>query len=406
LPDTPTPLKKRRWEHSFQDHTLIAFEGCPVRISQNMTGNNRPNALPIIRCSDFTTLESINSGSFGHIFKVRHNTTQEIYALKKYKKPFSSLQQRTKRLSKLNNLKSLFRSNDHKNIVRHYAVWQEDNRLHILMEFCDSKDLQQYIHDQSAKLKKDLQNQDADRTKQMSTYMSDSLIKSINSSSRTLYDEQEAWRLINQLASALSCLHSNHNLLHCDVSPSNIYLHRHKRTHIYKLGDLDGICKMQKQNYRTEHFLSNNVCAASIFSTMSGTNSLQDDKFSEQISFSDVEGQYQAPELLNHTSSNPTDCIKPSIDVFALGVVIYTFVTGQKATKLNDNPIQLNFEHSLLQEPVSSTLQNLILKMTSFQAADRPSIDQILQIAEHQLFLTTEQRNQMQLHNTLTSVTN
>ena len=120
----------------------------------------------------------------------------------------------------------------HPNVVRYFESWTDNrNTLSILMEFCESGDL-------------------------------DQLIKS----RKRPFKELRIWRILSQIFSGLAHLHEN-RILHRDMKPSNVLLSRNSEgEEVVKIGDL-GVARtlgsqsdFAKTIVGTPYYLSPELC--------------------------------------------------------------------------------------------------------------------------------------------------
>jgi len=120
----------------------------------------------------------IGEGTFGKVYKMEENG--EVFAVKE----ISALDPKAKREQ------AMLESVKHKHIIKYIRTFTEDDRLNIVMEFADRGSLTQMV-------------QKAVRDPEM----------------LHLFDEQNIWRFLNQMSSALDYLHCHKpkRILHRDL---------------------------------------------------------------------------------------------------------------------------------------------------------------------------------------------
>lgn len=91
---------------------------------------------------NFDHLESLGSGSFGKVIKIKSKTTQKFYALKKLLKSQITELKLWKQLK--NEIKILVVCN-HPNIIGIEAVFEDDKNICLVLEYFNGKTLFQYL---------------------------------------------------------------------------------------------------------------------------------------------------------------------------------------------------------------------------------------------------------------------
>ena len=99
--------------------------------------------------SNFEILNTLGHGAFGNVFKVKNKKDNKIYALKKIILNNLSELEKNKVKNESKNLSAI----NHKNIVKYYDDFFENNAFYIIMEYCEG-DLGKLIevHKKSKKL--------------------------------------------------------------------------------------------------------------------------------------------------------------------------------------------------------------------------------------------------------------
>lgn len=165
---------------------------------------------------DFSEIQQIGKGGYGHVFKGKSNTDGKTYVIKRVKyneKNKVMAGREAKVLAKL----------EHPNIVRYYFSWiesvaaesQKDSPqyLFILMEFCDKGTLEQWIDDRREKGA----------------------------------DKGLSLELFKQIVEGVNYIHSE-GLIHRDLKPSNIFLVDTKQI---KIGDFGLVTFQEYDEKRT-----------------------------------------------------------------------------------------------------------------------------------------------------------
>ncbi|KAJ3323904.1 hypothetical protein HDU76_013522 [Blyttiomyces sp. JEL0837] len=145
----------------------------------------------------FIVLKQLGDGTFGSVFKARNKETDEIVAIKRMKRKFSSWEECTQ----LREVKSLAKLNNHENIVRLKEVIREQSteELHFVFEYMDGN-LQQRIRDQEQ-----------------------SFISSSGASGGSAFSERLIQKWMVQILSGLAHMHK-HGFFHRDLKPENLLM--------------------------------------------------------------------------------------------------------------------------------------------------------------------------------------
>ena len=174
---------------------------------------------------EYIIQKTLGKGSYGIVYKVQKQNTNEIYVLKKIplkglsEKEISEVRQEAKILSSIN---SDF-------VVKYFDSFEENNNINIVMEYCDKGDLNDFI------LRKKEENK--------------------------LIEEEIIWNLFIKIAIGLAHIHKM-KILHRDLKTMNIFL---KDEFQVKIGDL-GVAKILLKNsfaktlIGTPYYLSPEIC--------------------------------------------------------------------------------------------------------------------------------------------------
>ena len=181
---------------------------------------------------DFKIIKRIGFGSSGLVYKVtkKDDPKNQIYILKQIPYSEPNLEETTKKVQSAQNEAIILSKLSCKYIVKYYGSFiDEDYNLNIIMEYCDSGDLNSFI----CNLKKE------------NKYLT----------------EKEIWFYFIQISLGLAYIHSK-NILHRDLKPMNIFLTNKNQI---KIGDL-GVAKLLSTNTNaqtcigTPYYLSPEIC--------------------------------------------------------------------------------------------------------------------------------------------------
>ena len=255
--------------------------------------------------------QSIGSGGFGIVYKAWDTKFETIVAVKEFyvsrlvtraeglkslivsKKSFEEFEYRKERF--LAEAKTMAKFGSHKNIPNVFEFFEENNTAYIVMELLNGIALNSYMHQLGGHI-----------------------------------DNDFALLIANEVGNALKSLHE-HNIVHRDVAPDNIYICSEKEIKI-KLMDL-GAAKLA-------------------------------DNTDEVIDIILKPG-YSPIEQYDHSQN-----IGPYTDIYALGATLYVLFTGVKPDestnrKIHDELIPPN----QLNPSVPENLSNAIMKKREKNAA-------------------------------------
>ena len=150
-----------------------------------------------IDSSQYKIIEKIGEGGFGKIYKVLNEDTNQYYAIKEFSIK-DEKEENTKYIKKEADILSSFSSN---NIVKYYGSSQISDKFYILMEYCDSGNLKNFI----------------DKYKEKEEFIEEDILKDI----------------INKIILGIKEIHDK-NIIHRDLKPENIFLNNKNEI---KIGD-------------------------------------------------------------------------------------------------------------------------------------------------------------------------
>ena len=145
--------------------------------------------MPALRLSDFKIGKLLGAGSFGEVHRAREKNKKDDVVIKSIAIVGVS---RKEQESALNEVKLLAKL-DHPRVCRYYASFVEDEKLRIVMQYCEGGDLRRHIET---------------RQKAKQPFSADNV-----------------WRFLAQAAHGLAHLHE-HKILHRDLKSSNLFLTR------------------------------------------------------------------------------------------------------------------------------------------------------------------------------------
>lgn len=186
----------------------------------------------IIYIKDYKIIKRVGFGSSGLVYKVvkKNDPTNKIYILKQIPYSEPNLEETNKKVQSAQNEALILSKLSCKYIVKYYNSFIDDEyNLNIIMEYCDSGDLNSFI----SNLKKENKH----------------------------LTEEEIWRFFIQISLGLAYIHSK-NILHRDLKPMNIFLSNKNQV---KIGDL-GVAKLLSTNANantcigTPYYLSPEIC--------------------------------------------------------------------------------------------------------------------------------------------------
>ena len=130
--------------------------------------------------------QELGSGSYGRVYLIKHNITNEEYALKVIdKKKLKQMYGETDIMKNEINIQSKL---IHENIIRLYNVYEDDNSINLIMEYAKNGNLFELLS---------------------------------KPENKNGFDEQRAFDYFIQVVNAVYFLHQN-NIIHRDIKPENL----------------------------------------------------------------------------------------------------------------------------------------------------------------------------------------
>ena len=150
------------------------------------------------KLSDFEIIKELGKGSYGTVYTVKSLINSNIYVMKKMEINHLKYRQQQECYREVSILKKV----SHKNIIKYYSSFLEQEILYIIMEYAELGDLY-------------------------------SLIKHYKKHSK-YFDEFDLWKISSEILSGLEYLHS-HKIIHRDIKCLNLFITKDRHV---KIGDL------------------------------------------------------------------------------------------------------------------------------------------------------------------------
>ena len=140
--------------------------------------------------------KKLGDGAFGHVWKVRHKITKEVYAIKQVPKE-KVLKMQTQFRREVYIMYNL----NHPHIAKLYNHFEDEKSFYLIMEFCEGGNLFQRLHRQK------------------------------------YFMEFEAGQIFREVLLAVEYLHSHvPAIIHRDIKPENILLDKDNRIKLIDFG--------------------------------------------------------------------------------------------------------------------------------------------------------------------------
>ena len=138
--------------------------------------------------ANYKIMNVIGGGAFGKVFKILDTNSNKIYALKKIDLNNDETEEN---INSIENEAKILKSIHHENIVQYYDCFKEKDSFYIIMEYCENKDLRNFINYYKVNKK--------------------------------LIHERVILEIWKALKNAIKEIHSK-NIIHRDLKPENIFI--------------------------------------------------------------------------------------------------------------------------------------------------------------------------------------
>ncbi|XP_065057622.1 wee1-like protein kinase 1-A [Rhopilema esculentum] len=288
--------------------------------------------------AEFVELEKIGTGQYGSVFKCLNRLDGCIYALKKSKKPIAGS---VDEQMALNEVYAHAVLGHHPHVVRYFSAWAENSHMLIQNEYCNGGSLAEII-----------------------------LKNKIN---HTVMSEQELKQLLLQLARGLKYIHAK-NLVHMDIKPSNIFIHKVCNTEElssddgYEDEDMDCLSPLETDPVDSSF---SNKNSQNVIYKIGDLGHVTSAVSNPQVEEGDC--RFLPNEILqdNYTSL-------PKADIFALGLTVYLAAGGPDLPKNGPWWHEIRNGNLLTLPNCSLNLNELIKVMINKDPSSRPSAASLL----------------------------
>ena len=174
---------------------------------------------------NYTIIKVLGKGTYGVVYKAKKNNDNNIYVIKQISLEGLNPSQ----IKEVKSESKILKSIKSKYVVKYYDSFEEENKLNIVMEFCECGDLNDFIEMQKK--------------------------------SKHLLKEDIIWKFFIKITLGLADIHKQ-NILHRDLKSLNIFL---KQENDIRVGDL-GVAKVLNNTYfartfiGTPYYLSPEIC--------------------------------------------------------------------------------------------------------------------------------------------------
>lgn len=219
---------------------------------------------------EFDQASKVGNGSFFEVYRAHNVKDGRWYAVKKSINPFRGKNDRDLYMREVRLVKCMHELGYHRNMIRYYKAWQEDQHFFVQMEFCDCN---------------------------LSEYVARAKWRNVNAINETFLRACAC-----QLACGLAFMH-NHQLMHLDIKPDNVLLVTNGNNNGLQPGD-----PLEKLLFKLGDF-----------GLMRRTSDIVDG--------GEGDCQYMAQEMLQNDGSTE---ITVKADVFSLGLLLFELATDRK----------------------------------------------------------------------------
>ena len=212
------------------------------------------------KLSDFEILQVLGVGGYGFVAKVKSKLNLKIYALKKYDSSYLKDEDQKKYIL---NERIFMKQFDHKNVLKLYNDFYDNEDLYLIMEYMDGGDMFTFI--------------------------------SAHMALKIIIEEEKLWRMFEQCLDGLVYLHKK-GLIHRDIKPANLLMNSKGEI---KFSDFNVSAIINSDKARD--FTNNKFEGENLVNNMTQVGS----------------GKYTAPEIFEEISIYQEYDLK--VDVYSLG---------------------------------------------------------------------------------------
>ncbi|XP_045196736.1 wee1-like protein kinase 1-B [Mercenaria mercenaria] len=286
---------------------------------------------------EFHEVCKLGDGAFGSVYKCVHRLDGCTYAIKKSKTPVAgSVYER----NALNEVYAHAVLGKHPHVVRYYSAWAEEDHMYIQNEYCNGGSLADYVEEHR-------------RTGGQFT-------------------EPELVQILYQVAQGLRYIHSQ-NLVHLDIKPGNIFIHRNPKLLQSPESGLES-CEEEEE---FEEAVIYKIGDLGLVTSVSNP------------SVEDGDCRYLASEILAENYDHLTKA-----DIFSLGLTIFELGGGSELPKNGDEWHAIRRGELPDLPHYSQQLNDLLKCMVNADPRERPTA---LAVSQHQALSLQGKKSRAQL---------
>ncbi|XP_063403564.1 wee1-like protein kinase [Mytilus trossulus] len=290
---------------------------------------------------EFHEVCKLGDGEFGSVYKCIHRLDGCTYAIKKSKAPVAGSQYER---NAMNEVYAHAVLGKHQHVVRYYSAWAEDDYMYIQNEYCNGGSLADVI-DTNRKTGRKL-------------------------------GEDEFKQILLQVSRGLRYIHSQ-NLVHLDVKPGNVFIHRNPKF----LNSPESGMESLEEDDEVEEAITYKI--GDLGHVTSVSNPTVDDG----------DCRYLPKEILNDDYENLTKS-----DIFSLGLTMYEAAGGYPLPKNGPKWHAIRRGELPSLPHLTVEMNHLIKSMVDPDPTQRPSATQI---SQHPVLCPQAKKSKAQLRKEL-----